>query len=719
MAGEGQRNITRTFFAVGDEKQSIYSFQGADPRKFDEMRKYFAERASDAKMGFENVPLQRSFRSAIGILKCVDTVFGDEANRQGLTYGDNVAPVHQALKEDIPSVIEIWPRVEGRDEDHDRDWRLPVDLQDQYAPPTVLAKRIANLIRSWLDPNSPERVSDEHSCARRIRAGDIMILVRRRNAFFEAIIRALKEKDVPVAGADRLQLLESIAVMDLMAAGRAALLPQDDLSLACVLKSPLIGLDDDDLITLAPKRPASLYEALAASADLRHQNAFAIIERWRQRAQGGAFSFYAHLLGEDGGRRAMQKRLGPEARDAMDEFLKLALDHELREVPSLQNFLHGLQDVNIKRDMEAAGEAVRVLTAHAAKGLEAKIVFLPDTCSAPGSRFDPKIYELEGEGGPLLVWSPSSKLDCEGTSPLRERARDDMAEEYRRLLYVAMTRAEERLYVMGFNGVKGPDKGCWYDMIERTLADQMETVPAHWDAQETLLRMVNGKPLREAEQLDLPPSAQLNVPSWLTKAAPLEAVAVTPLRPSSAIEAADIDPQSEDARVWRAQALLAGRITHELLQHMGGTVLKDRSSVAERYLLRRAASLPDALRERILQEVFSVLDAPQLQSLFAPGSRAEVSLGGAITLRGRKVPLLGQIDRLVETPDEILIADFKTGKMAEGELPIAYATQLALYRAALIELYPAKTVRALLVWTAGPRIDEVTAEMADEALRKL
>jgi ATP-dependent helicase/nuclease subunit A len=241
MVGAGQCNIMRTFFAVGDEKQSIYSFQGADPRKFDEMRQYFARHARDAQMGFENVPLHRSFRSAPGILKCVDKVFADSLNRKGLSYGDDVAPQHQALKEKLPSVVEIWPRIEGRDEEQERDWRLPVDLQDQYAPATVLANRIASLIRGWLDPSSPERVCDEHEHARRIRAGDIMILVRRRNAFFEAIIRALKEKDVPVAGADRLQLLESIAVMDLIAAGRSALLPQDDLSLACVLKSPLIG----------------------------------------------------------------------------------------------------------------------------------------------------------------------------------------------------------------------------------------------------------------------------------------------------------------------------------------------------------------------------------------------------------------------------------------------------------------------------------------------
>ena len=719
MAGEGQRNIMRTFFAVGDEKQSIYSFQGADPRKFDEMRQYFARHARDAQMGFENVPLHRSFRSAPGILKCVDKVFADSFNRKGLSYGDDVAPQHQALKEKLPSVVEIWPRIEGRDEEQERDWRLPVDLQDKYAPATVLATRIASLIRGWLDPSSPERVCDEHENARPIRAGDIMILVRRRNAFFEAVIRALKEKDVPVAGADRLQLLESIAVMDLMAAGRTALLPQDDLSLACVLKSPLIGLDDDDLIALAPQRPASLYEALAQSSDPRHQSAFAIIERWQKRAQSGAFTFYAHLLGEDGGRRAMQKRLGPEARDAMDEFLKLALDHELREVPSLQNFLHGLQDVNIKRDMEAAGEAVRVLTAHAAKGLEAKIVFLPDTCSAPGSRFDPKIFELDSDTGPLLVWSPSSKLDCVSTTPLREAARNDSAEEYRRLLYVAMTRAEERLYVMGFHGTRGPDKGCWYEMIERTLADDMASVPAPWNPEETILRFTDGEKRPEADLVVTAATAPTTLPTWLTKPAPMEAVTLAPLRPSSAIEAADMDPQSEDARIWRAQALLAGRITHELLQHMGGKAAQDRQAMAERYLARRGATLPDALRARILQEVFSVLDEPQLQALFAPGSRAEVSLGGAITLRGRKVPLLGQIDRLVECEREILIADFKTGKVAEGALPAAYATQLALYRAALMELYPSKPVRALLVWTAGPRVDEVTPQMAEEALRAL
>ncbi len=721
MAGEGQRSLTRTFFAVGDEKQSIYSFQGAQPRQFDEMRRKFETRARAAELDFASVPLQLSFRSAPGILACVDAVFADASNRRGLVYGDNVNTEHRALKSDLPSVVEIWPLVGARDTVQERDWQLPVDLQDEHDPPAILARRIGDLIAGWLHPDSTERVCDENGLGRPIRAGDVMILVRRRNAFFEAVIRALKEKGVPVAGADRLQLLENIAVMDLVAAGRAALLPQDDLALACVLKSPLLGLSDDDLLAIAPEREGGLYDALAASETPTHKAAFARIEGWRARARAdGPFRFYAHLLGAEGGRRMIQQRLGPESRDAMDEFVKLALDHEQRETPSLQAFLHELQDISIKRDMEAAGQCVRVLTVHAAKGLEGKIVLLPDTCSAPGSRFDPNIYELGEEHAPLLAWSPRADADCGPLALQRARARDDNAEEYRRLLYVALTRAEERLYIMGFHGARGPDADCWYNMVSRCMQDRMQDVPAFWAREtETVLRCVQGASLAEAPMVEATPPPAMERPLWLMSPAPQERMPAQPVRPSSALAAADHFALSDGAQTLRAHAMQAGRMVHELLQHLADVAPDARESAAQIYVSRRGARLPEDVQAGVGRQALAVLSDARLAALFGPASRAEVSLAGTIEVNGRTREIVGQIDRLAETDTQVLIADFKTGTPPSGAMPASYAAQLALYRAAIQQLYPDRDVQAYLIWTEGPRIEALSEDIAQAAFATL
>ena len=333
-------------------------------------------------------------------------------------------------------MIELWQPIAAAKSAEREDWRMPLDAAAREDPPVALARRIADVVKGWLAPDSPERVRDAATREpRRIAAGDIMILVRSRGAFFEAMIRALKEARVKTAGADRLTLRNSIAVMDLVAVGRCALLPDDDLTLAAALKSPLFGLDDDDLIALAPERAGSLARALDAS---RRPNDSAAarrrLEAWRRRAKvHSPYLFYARLVGEDGGRRALLARLGPEVADAIDEFMALALAHEQKAAPSLHAFLAEIEatDFAIKRDMEGAGDSVRVMTVHAAKGLEAPIVFLPDTCSAPHARNEAKLIDLGGADAgdpPLFVWATKrATIRRRSRARARRRARPPRA----------------------------------------------------------------------------------------------------------------------------------------------------------------------------------------------------------------------------------------------------------------------------------------------------
>jgi ATP-dependent helicase/nuclease subunit A len=721
FAGAGSRSQTRTFFAVGDEKQSIFSFQGAAQDMFHEMRTSFAKKFTDAEQTFEHVSLKTSFRSVPAVLDAVDRVFADTEHQRGLVSAD-VWMGHEALKQSLPGLIEIWPPVTGEERPESDGWRLPLDLLDESDPANVLATRVAKKIAALIAPGSGERVYDtklEHF--RPITAGDVLILVRTRNALFDAMIRALKQARVPVAGADRLDLLAHIAVMDLIAAGHAALLPQDDLTLAAVLKSPLIGFDDDDLLRLAPNRKSSLFAALGHSGEAKDKAAHATILRWRARAAETAFEFYARLLSEDGGRRAMEARLGPEACDAMDEFLRLALRAEKDGTRSLPAFLAEIEslELSIKRDMESAADAVRVMTVHAAKGLEAKIVFLPDTCSAPTARHDAKIHLLpmRESDGKILAWSPRKDDDPDAVAAARQRARDEAENEHRRLLYVAMTRAEERLYISGFYRRNEPSALCWGPMIAATRGDAFVEMPACWDADETIWRyQAPGEDGPFADAAATSAQTEAPLPAWLLTRAPAEASPAPPLRPSSALAAgeAELPPPSAE----RHAALARGRLVHTLLQYLPDVEAARRRRAAEAFLRARAPDFDETARAVLIDQVLGVLDMPTLAALFGPRARAEVGVAGTATLpNGKTREVLGQIDRIAESEAEVIVADYKTGTpVAPAATPENYLRQMALYRAVLAPLWPGKRLRMLLIWTDGPAVTELAAAQLDAAL---
>jgi ATP-dependent helicase/nuclease subunit A len=704
FAGAGARANARTFFAVGDEKQSIFSFQGAAPAMFAQMRRDFERRHKEALLPFNAVTLSLSFRSAQSVLDSLDAVFAQDHARRDLTADGDPPPPHVAFHASLPGIVELWEPIAGAGAPNPADWRMPLDAASMSDPPVELARRIALVIAQWLAPGSPERVHDNSSGgARPIHAGDILILVRARGPFFEAMIRALKSNRVPAAGADRLRIVDEIAVQDLIAVGRAALTPDDDLALACVLKSPLIGLDDDDLLAIAPKRAGSLADALAASGDPKHRRAHRRIEQWRLLARAlSPFDFYARMLGAEGGRRALVGRLGFEASDAIDEFVSLALAHERSGPPSLLNFLEAMSGANIsiKRDMDAAGAAVRVMTVHGAKGLEAPIVFLPDTCSEPTGRGDARLMLMSDVSPPLIAWSARAADDPPALAAVRQAARDAAQGEHRRLLYVAMTRAAERLIVAGFHGVKGRGANAWWDMVHTGLKDSLATAPAPWDKAQTILR--RGDQWLRDDHLAPPaaPAATLgaDAPDWLARAAPAER-GVTEARASSRSLMADPD----DPTI--ARRLEEGRLVHILLQRLPDIAPDRRAEAASRFLAARIQALGEAARSAIVARILAILDDPRLGRLFGPGSRAEVPI--AARDGAHATQLLGRVDRLAVEDDVVTFADFKNGALPKDGPPHAYVAQMAVYRDALARIYPRHRMRAMIVFVGGPAIVEL------------
>ncbi len=406
FAGKGATEATRTLFAVGDQKQSIFSFQGAVPAWFTLMRRELGARARAAQARWYDPALHLSFRSVQPVLSAVDSVFARPDAYRALSDVDE-APTHSAARLGVPGRVILWPMIEPAEKIEPEDWATPLDHLDEKSPEVKLAKRLAKTIGGWLHGGEKLDSGDP------IVARGILILCRTRGAQTDAINRALKSAGVPIAGADRMHLTEHIAVMDLMALARVALLPEDDLSLAALLKSPLIGLCEDALFDLAYGRKGSLWDALGRHAQDNADFAAARerIERWRASAdRREPHGFFARILGPERGRRRFMQRLGAEAEDVLDEFLSQALAYERIAAPTLQGFLAWLEEgvSEIKRDTDTERNEVRVMTVHGAKGLEADIVFVVDNGSVPvHAGHDARVIALDddrdGSVSPL-VW---------------------------------------------------------------------------------------------------------------------------------------------------------------------------------------------------------------------------------------------------------------------------------------------------------------------------
>jgi ATP-dependent helicase/nuclease subunit A len=695
FAGEGAVGGVRTLFAVGDEKQSIFSFQGADPAQFEARRRFFAARAGEAKMPFSSEYLQTSRRSAPQILRFVDEVFSDPAAREGLTSVDQ-AIKHEPFRTEARGRVEFWPALKpAKSEDADL-WDLrPVDLAREGSPVALLAKQITEKIAGWLAKR--ERLPGH---ATPIQPGDIMILLPRREPFGSEIIRRLKARGVPVAGADRIKLTEQIAVMDLIALGRFALLPEDDLNLAALLRSPLVGLGEDDLFALAHGRHGTLWQALERS-DFAEARAF--LETARARADyAPPFEFYAQTLDAEGGRLKLLKRLGSETEDAIDEFLSLALAYESAEPPSLEGFLHWLErgGAEIKRDMERGRGEVRVMTVHGAKGLEADIVILPDTTTLPENPATKGhiLYTDEGALFPL-----PDKLAPRRLLAAKAAAQAETLKEHRRLFYVALTRAKERLIICGFENKTGLKPGSWHALAERAAkALGLEVDGIH----------VYGEPAPTFAEASAPQATQCTpVPDWALKPAPAERPRPWIIRPSEAAAA------DEPAFPPRAAQVQKGLLVHALLARLPEIAPARRAEAARKFLLARGVRGAEA--ESWTAQTLAVLDDPVFAPAFAVNSREEVSLMADLPELGPQARVHGRIDRLAVGPEEVLIVDFKTGPVRETDLPALYATQMALYRAAALRIFPGRRIACALLWVEGPLLQLLPDALLDREIARV
>ncbi len=695
----------RTLFMVGDYKQAIFGFQGTNPKEYEQFRATISSRAAvllqaadEAEVRareFRDLSIDASFRSSPPVLEVVDAMIGDAGFRaMGLTEPPNP---HMAYHADRPGRVELWPAFDAATgDDGDEGEEGWID-----EPVRLYADAIAMQVKRWL-AEAPVMATTK----RPLSPGDILILVRSRTELASLIVARLYAQGVPVAGIDRLHLHKPLAVKDLLSAITFAVQPLDDLNLASLLVSPLIGWSQDQLYELAHGERRKLWAELASRREEHPHwtNAHAILAGWLAMADYVTPARFLEtiLSGPLDGRRKLLRRLGEAARDPIEELVASALAFEQEEIASLDRFLawFGQGDVEVKRDPSAPANAVRVMTVHGAKGLEAPLVILADATHDPdkvGGTSPVMDVPIPGVGDVPIV--RPRKEECASIfRALIDAARDRDKEEHWRLAYVGLTRAAERLVIAGVKPKRDVPEQSWHSAAGRAMQSLGAAAveldgwgPALvWEGEGASL------PKAKAGRKALEPIA---VPDWLRRPAPIEARPPRPLAPSQIVEDRDAaPPPSPEMR----EAAQRGTLLHALFERLPGVAESDRLALALKWLERPGVS--EGARQEIAEAACSLIADQAYADLFGPGSLAEAPI--AATLPDGRV-IAGTVDRLCIGPDRVRVIDFKTGRSVPTDLasvPVGHHAQMEAYVEALRVIFPSRRVEASLLYTSGPTL---------------
>jgi len=700
-SGQGVNDTERTVFVVGDEKQSIYSFQGADPKHFGKMRDWFLARLEAIETKLHKQDLLFSFRSAAPILNLVDHTFIGDA-RKGIIGG----VLHRTFKTAKPGRAELWPLIEAASAPEDKPWYEPLDRPGESDPNQVLAVKIA----TWIDTTIQEgRQIGDGDDLRPVRAGDFLILVQKRSFLFRAIIKELKARGLNVAGADRLNVGDELAVKDVLSLLKFATTPEDDLSLAEAMRSPLLNITEGELFALAYGRKATLWQSIRDHKD-RFEAAKTILDDILSKADWmRPFELIDRILTLHKGRENLLDRLGEEAEDGIDELLAQAMRYEQIEAPTLTGFLNWFASgkVEIKREMDSAAGQIRVMTVHASKGLEAPIVILPDTVSTR-SRNDAEIVPLATD---LIGWKSRKEHANQAERSVLEAQKELDQQERLRLLYVAMTRAENWLVICGA-GKLGKAGDPWYRLVANGMENAGATNSDHG------LVLQNEFWPEECMKTDYTvETSKTACPDWLNATAPAVKSREKTLSPSDLGGAkalrAEIDGMDE------TMAMRRGSLIHLLLEHLPNKPEADWESLS-RSLMQQYDNKTDNVEMREHLDIAArVLKTDALKSVFAPDALAEVNITAHIPeLDGRQI--YGTIDRLVISDNRITAVDFKSNRMVPetpSDTPIGLLRQMGAYLSALKQIYPDHEINVTILWTQNQKLMSLPHDIVIDALK--
>jgi ATP-dependent helicase/nuclease subunit A len=710
-SGAGARaDETRTIFVVGDKKQSIYSFQGADPAEFDRMRAHFQERLSQIGVGLQSLQLEHSFRSSSSVLSVVDQSF---SAREGHGVGGDM--LHIAFKDAMPGRVDHWPIVETIGDDDERHWADPVDRPSQNHHTVQLARMIAGEIRRMIDENVtiPEEIGHTGTYQqRKVTEGDFLILVQGRSGMFPEIIRACKAENLSIAGADRFRIGASLAVKDITALLSFLATPEDSLSLACVLRSPLFGWSEQALYDLAQNRPEPyLWRALQT----RKEEFSEVVDTLTDLRDAADFlrpyELIERCLTDHKGRINLIARLGAEAEDGIDALLTQALNFEKLEIPSLTGFLTWLQseEVEIKRQMDGASDQIRVMTVHGAKGLEAPIVILPDTALKSNTVKSELIPLADG----TIAWTTKTAEQPRDMSAAIDAKKELQAQEKMRLLYVAMTRAEKWLITCGAGGLS-KDGTSWHQLIEAGMKQAGAVSHSFPSGLGLRFQPTDWTDLPILEAPEKSHETVRPLPSWAQNIAPPP---IKDAKPRSPSDLGGAKALAGAAGLSEEEAKLRGTQLHLLLEHLPSHPVSEWDAHADRLIGSENPS--------ILSEAKACLTKPDFAFLFSQDALREVEICAVLPELSddpSEQRIEGIIDCLIVEADQVHIVDFKSNAVVPSsamEVPEGVLRQMGAYCAAVAQIYPNHILRPAILWTRTAELMTLTHVDVNAALERV
>ncbi len=640
----------RTLFVVGDVKQSIYRFQGANPHLFNYMQQYFHTKTGSRD--WISCQLEKSFRSTPEVLMLVDRIFNNF--RTEISFVDNEIK-HVPHRENDQGYIEIWPALPKCKEKEQRALQIPLTCRENYIiTDRLLAQTIANRIHNWLNEGRILVAKDRH-----IEPRDIVILVRQRNVLVDYIISELKKANVPVVGRDYFRIMDYIAVQDLIALAEFLLLQANDLALANALKSPLFNFTEDDLFNIAyDRKEHSLWERIHDYSVVIYSELNYLINLSRIESP---LALFTHILRT--GKKKFAARLGLECFEVLDEFMNLVLQFEN---PSLQAFVQWIKENNpeIKNDMQSERNAVRIMTIHKSKGLQAPIVFLVDTNTVPRNS-----ESIIFDGTEVPFWcGKNNNAYCDQVK--REKKLEDY-NEYLRLLYVALTRAEDELYILSKEPVQ---KGSWYDLItqygEPYEKKQAYLQPIFKEKVEVLCVNANYPYIyKKRDYFDVP---VISLPPALREVVVIE----------------------EESK--QEEGFTRGKIIHSILQYMPKIEKERRKNWVRKYLDNINTSED---KDEIYSKILAFNE--KYGYLFDLEGKSEITLSGIIDGE----PVLVRLDRLCITQDKAIIIDYKSHRNVSVSLLNEIKKQMLTYKTLVQEIYPNKQVECVVI-----RVEDLTIQ---------
>ena len=706
-SGKGiKENRSRTVFVVGDQKQSIYSFQGADPGQFDRVRDSFSAKLEGAEKTLQVASLDYSFRSSQTILTLVDKIYED-ARGEGFGWGRK----HLAFKSELPGRIDLWPIIPKKVNPNLSKWEEPIELISDADHFVSLARLIAQEIKRMIDQDvqvPEQKTINQQPTFRSVRAGDFLILVQRRSEIFHEIIRACKDANLPIAGADRLRLAGELAIKDICNFLSFIDNADDDFSLAAILKSPLFGWNEKRLFELAHSREEmTLWQALR-NDPTKFAKELEVFEDLRSVADFvRPYELIERILILHNGRSLLIGRLGKEAEEGIDTLLTQAMDYESSEIPSLTGFLAWISDENIevKRQFDSSVNQIRVMTVHGAKGLEAPIVILPETHDFKNEISDEILFTDD-----LAFKKFSSTERSNKTTEVYNSQKQKNSAERDRLLYVALTRSEVWLIVAAAGNVSDDGKS-WYKEVEKGLInlDAKSENFSHghglrYQRGEWLVGKCSAKHLKKDAKIKLPQifKENLGTPVKFEKF-----INPSNLMGSKSIQRIDKVTESDGAKLF-------GTIVHLLLEKLPKSNSNDWQNIVPNLLKWAEINVSEETQIRAYKQAENILKKPSFEFIFAPDTLAEVQFSTILESVGG-IPIVGVIDRLVLSQDSALIIDFKTNQEVPSsidEVPLGILKQMGAYAASMQKVFPKKNIELGIIWTHSAELMKIDVNRA-------